>query len=414
MSGINDIILNYKGIKKPIKIPENFSQLENLFLMLFNEDKNKNFSFSYISKIDKNTNFSEIKSKIINVDLLNDKNNDEIYDLSKKNQNSHLDVEKDLNKFKKDYQELQEKCKLLQVQIKEYEKKIYNIENGIKHLKVEYEKTLTEEKNIAKLDSIFKSINGNTILIYSNEGNSMIYYDINNNQKITEIKNAHNSKIIKVSHCYDNLNKRDVVMSIAEKNDIKLWDLKSFECIHIFNNIYEKGFITGCFFKDNNQSYIITGCSENYTSIKIFDFKGKLISEIGLFNYFNYYYSEERGVHYINTFEISSSIIIGSCGEIIIYQDLFSLSEKKIYKDDARCGIFYNNIILDEKNKRIIALFLESFGKIIIIWNFYCEQVFAKIVINDTFQWNDAFLLDNNYLFLTNDNELKIIDFKRA
>ena len=53
----------------------------------------------------------------------------------------------------------------------------------------------------------------------------MIYYDINNNQKITKIKNAHNSKIIKVSHCYDNLNKRDVVMSIAEKNDIKLWDL---------------------------------------------------------------------------------------------------------------------------------------------------------------------------------------------
>ena len=269
MSGINDIILNYKEIKKPIKIPENFSQLENLFLMLFNEDKNKNFYFSYISKIDKNINFSEIKSKIINVDLLNDKNNDEIYYLSKKNQNSHLNIEKDLNKFKKDYKEKQEKCKLLQVQIKEYEKKIYNIENGIKHLKVEYEKTLTQEWGVAELYSIFKSINGNTILIYSNEGNSMIYYDINNNQKITKIKNAHNSKIIKVSHCYDNLNKRDVVMSIAEKNDIKLWDLKSFECIHIFNNIYEKGFITGCFFKDNNQSYIITGCNENYTSINI-------------------------------------------------------------------------------------------------------------------------------------------------
>ena len=196
MSNNHDIILNYKGIKKPIKIPENFTQLENLFFTLFNEDKNKLFSFSYLSNIDKNTNFSEIKSKIINVDLLNNNNNNEKYeyDLSKKNQNSHLNIEKDLNKFKKDYKELQEKCKLLQVQIKEYEKKIYNIENGIKHLKVEYEKTLTEKKNIAKLDSIFKSINGNIYLIYSNKDNSMIYYDINNNQKITEIKNAHNSK----------------------------------------------------------------------------------------------------------------------------------------------------------------------------------------------------------------------------
>ena len=203
-------------------------------------------------------------------------------------------------------------------------------------------------------------------------------------------------------------------MSIAEKNDIKLWDLKSFECIHIFNNIYEKGFITACFFKDNNQPYIITGCSKNHTSIKIFDFKGKLISEIGLFNDFNYYYSEERGVHYINTFEISSSIIIGSRGEIIIYEDPFSLSEKKIYKHYGRSDIFYNNIILDEKNKRIIALCLEDFKKIIRIWNFYCEQVIAKIDLYDTFQWNDTFLLDNNYLFLTNGHELNIIDFKRT
>ena len=41
----NDIILNYKGIKKPIKIPENYTQLENLFLNYLTKIKIKFFLF---------------------------------------------------------------------------------------------------------------------------------------------------------------------------------------------------------------------------------------------------------------------------------------------------------------------------------------------------------------------------------
>ena len=428
MSNNNDIILNYKGIKKPIKIPENYTQLENIFFKLFNEDKNKVFSFSYLSNIDKNTNFSEIKSKIINVDLLNNKNNNGKYenDLNKKNNNLNINIENDLNKLKKEYQKLKEKSKLLQEQIKEYEKKIDNLENGFLHLKVDYEKTLIEEKNIALLFLSFKSINGITYLIYSNKDNSMIYYDINNNQKINEIKNPHNSKITKISHCFDNLNKRDIIMSIGDENDIKLWDFRSFECIHIFKNIYEKiinknifikkGTLSACFYKDCNQSYIITGCNQNYTSIKKFDFEGNQISETGLFYYFNHHHRHLGGaVFFINTFEFSSSIILGLYSEIIIYESPFSsISKKQTYKDNNKIDILYNNIILDEKNKRIIALCLDDFSKIIRIWNFYCGQVFIKININDVIQWNDPFLLENNFLFVKSDFELKIIDFKRA
>ena len=130
MSSNSEIILNYKGVKKSIKIPENLSQLKSIFLNLFNEDKNKHFSFSYLSKIDKNTNLAEIKSKIINVDLL----------IDDKNHNEN-DIENDLNKYKKEYQKLHEKIKFLQEQLKEYEKKNDNLENGILHLKVDYEKT---------------------------------------------------------------------------------------------------------------------------------------------------------------------------------------------------------------------------------------------------------------------------------
>ena len=258
MSSNSEIILNYKGIKKSIKIPENLSQLKSIFLNLFNEDKNKHFSFSYLSKIDKNTNLAEIKSKVINVDLL----------IDDKNHNEN-DIENDLNKYKKEYQKLHEKIKFLQEQLKEYEKKNDNLENGILHLKVDYEKTLIEDKNIAKIFLSFKSINEIIYLIYSNKANSMIFYDINNNQKINEIKNAHNSEIEKISHYFDNLNKRDIIMSIGQERDIKLWDIKSFECIKIIKNIYEEGTLIACFYKDCNQPYIITGCDKNNTSINI-------------------------------------------------------------------------------------------------------------------------------------------------
>ncbi len=101
---------------------------------------------------------------------------------------------------------------------------------------------------------------------------------------------------------------------------------------------------------------------------------------------------------------------------MIIYESPFSSIEKKqTYKDNYKSDILYNNIILDEKNKRIIALCLDDYTKKIIrIWNFYCEQVFIKININDAIQWNNYFLLDNNFLFVKSDFELKIIDFKRA
>ena len=401
MSNNSEIILNYKGIKKSIKIPENLSQLKSIFLNLFNEDKNKHFSFSYLSKIDKNTNLAEIKSKVINVDLL----------IDDKNHNEN-DIENDLNKYKKEYQKLHEKIKFLQEQLKEYEKKNDNLENGILHLKVDYEKTLIEDKNIAKIFLSFKSINEIIYLIYSNKANSMIFYDINNNQKINEIKNAHNSEIEKISHYFDNLNKRDIIMSIGKERDIKLWDIKSFECIKIFKNIYEEGTLIACFYKDCNQPYIITGCDKNNTSIKKFDLEGKLISETGLF--FNYIDDSEGGAYYINTFEFSSSIIIGLYSKMMIYESPFSLSVKKHnYTDKNKNDILYKDIFLDEKNKRIIALCSDNCKKTIRIWSFYCEQVFIKIRINDKVQWNDSFLLDNNYLFLKNDCELKIIDFKR-
>ena len=51
----NNIILLYNDVKKPIKIPETFSDLEITFLREFNIEKNgKTFIYSYIDEDDEN------------------------------------------------------------------------------------------------------------------------------------------------------------------------------------------------------------------------------------------------------------------------------------------------------------------------------------------------------------------------
>ena len=58
------IILSYNEKKKKIKAPNNFEELKNIFFKKFNEDKNKKFYFSYLSFIDKDIDFIQIKSHI--------------------------------------------------------------------------------------------------------------------------------------------------------------------------------------------------------------------------------------------------------------------------------------------------------------------------------------------------------------
>ena len=51
--------------------------------------------------------------------------------------------------------------------------------------------------------NIFKSINNILYLIYSNVEKSIIIYDLINNRKIIEIKNAHKEYITNIKHCFD-------------------------------------------------------------------------------------------------------------------------------------------------------------------------------------------------------------------
>lgn len=60
----NKISLVYKEKQRFIRFPHNFLELKDNFLTIFNEDKDKNFSFTYLSLVlDKRTDFTELYKK---------------------------------------------------------------------------------------------------------------------------------------------------------------------------------------------------------------------------------------------------------------------------------------------------------------------------------------------------------------
>ena len=122
------------------------------------------------------------------------------------------------------------------------------IENNNQNIKVEYyEDTNNKNKNniklifnsnpkhisfkkdlyidMSKYFLIFKSINNIIYLIKSYNNNSILLYSLIKFSLTSEIKNAHKDQIIEFSYFLDEIQKRDLVISLSTDNNIKLWNL---------------------------------------------------------------------------------------------------------------------------------------------------------------------------------------------
>ena len=112
--------------------------------------------------------------------------------------------------------------------------------------KFEYEPITMTRERVGKNFAASKSADSDTIIvtfthespamavkyinditdIYIDKKNSIISYDIINNRKINEIKNAHKEYITYLRYYLDNINNRDLFISISYiNNNIKLWNI---------------------------------------------------------------------------------------------------------------------------------------------------------------------------------------------
>lgn len=256
---------------------------------------------------------------------------------------------------------------------------------------------------------IFQSINNALNLIYTGENKAIIIYDLNDNKKLNEIKNAHKEYITDFKHFLDKNKKMDLIMTTStEDNNIKIWNFHDFECLLNLEKIYDDGLIySPCFFTDNNQQFIIvSNCNwDNHSDkMKVFDLNGKQIKEID---------NLDEQILFTDVYDdnmVSKKyIIVGTthCAKSYDYDNNEVYHE---YSDVT--NVFHLNIIIYNKDN-ITQLIASCHDGFIRIWDFHETRLLKKIFIVKGWLygiclWKDEYLLVGYY------QKIKLIDLKNG
>ena len=244
---------------------------------------------------------------------------------------------------------------------------------------------------------IFTSINNILYLVYASGDFSIACYDLINNKKINEIKNCHSKHILNIEHIYEKENKKNLILSLSNDNNIKLWDIDNLECIlnikskigDDWKSVYDVN-SSCCFLQDKNKAYIVMSrdCDE---MIEIYDIKGNIIKKFG-----------------------ESKFQTKICSLYDNYLDksyIISLKHKKLTSYDFNTGeIFRTYDKIEKFFKHILTYHSISFicekdlTKLIAIdhyyiniWNFYSGQNIKKINIDfGKYSYSKSVCLWNN------------------
>ena len=253
--------------------------------------------------------------------------------------------------------------------------------------------------------TVFNSIDKIFYLIYGTNNKSIIAYNLIENKKVIEIKNAHKQLISSFRYYPDKINKRDLVISLSYDNNIKLWNINNWECLCNFEEINKNGYLlSACFLNDNNQYYIITSnYSDNSELLKIFDLNGNKIKELinsgDDTSFIDTYYDIKLNKNYI---------VSGNIG----YVKSYDYKEEKIYHEYRENDMEdHCSIIINDKEK-IVKLIESSGDGHIRIWNFHTAELIHKFTITKKRLFGIC-LWDEKYLLVgCEDKTIKLIELK--
>ena len=409
---------NFRDLMKLIDIQFNTIEEEyEYFITLFEENKviiKEKIIFKTMKLL-----FKIDKEKEIEIDLIykNGKNNSVINEL-KNNNNIHLkneilNLKYNNNVLSNEINQLKACFKELNNQVEEISKNIKSNPSDIRLLK-----SLSNDSYgdilIDNSFCVFKSIYDIIYLIYGNKFGSIISYNLNNNEIIGEIKKAHNKMISNFRHFLDKINNKDLILTISSyENNLKLWDITNFNCLLDLKNINNSGYLySACLFNYNNQNLIITS-NFNYAnpeSIKVYDFKGKIVQELknsyDSTYFIDIYYDKSTSINYIiagNNYNVKS-FDFNNNTPYKIYSDPLSNKNYKVH-----CSV-----VINDSNKSFIKLIECSYDGNLRIWNFHLGLLMYKLCISNS--WLRGLCLWNeNYLFVgCSDKSIKLIELKNG
>ena len=234
---------------------------------------------------------------------------------------------------------------------------------------------------------VFQTFNDLSYIVYSSKYALINCYDINNFQKICEIKEDEikSFKYVNFNHFSDKRSKRDLVLSIYCKWDtLKLWNVNNWECLLILSNINNDLSLGYCCFLEENINnkqniYIITSCRDNKNGsrpIKTYDLNGNKNNEIknseNASMYIKSFYDIKNNKNYIISCNMNN-VKSYDFKENQIYHEYTDKKENELYNR----AILYNN---DKDNK--ITLITSCFDGAIRFWDFHKNIFLKKIIVN--------------------------------
>ena len=259
---------------------------------------------------------------------------------------------------------------------------------------------------------IFNSIDNILYAIYS--GNkSIICYNMIDNKKINEIKNAFNYADIIFKYHLDKKNKKDLILTIScfELN-IKLWKINDLECLLNIEKIYEEGFLnSACFLNENNKMYIITSnynLDYNSEPIKVYDLNGNKIGEIND--------SKKDGIFCIESYydnKLSKNYII-TCNKGFIKSYDFNENKKYRRYNDNDEDFKRDEQIIIYNNKEMTKLIVSNSDGKIMIWNFHSGSLLSTIKVNNCKLFGILLINEKNIFIGCEDGWIKSVDIENG
>ena len=258
---------------------------------------------------------------------------------------------------------------------------------------------------------VYKSINDNIYLVYSNKNNSIISYDLIDNKKTIEIKNGHNDKITFLRHYLDKSKKRDLILSMSEV--IKVWNSNNFECLLKLSNIYRNSYFlfSACFIKDFFYDICIIPCylekDYNNDKLKVYNLYGTKIKEINDSSGYKQYSSS------IETFYDEKSKITYIITTHYMCVKSYDYYSNQIYHKyiDGNNDFDHHHSIIYNKNEDTL-LIEDCADQMIRIWNFHSGELIKKFRIYNLFGLKDICIYNDKYLLATCFGRIELIDLE--
>ena len=276
------------------------------------------------------------------------------------------------------------------------------------------------EWGIDNVFAAFISVDKIPFIVYTTQDKALIIFNIEKRKAVNYIKKAHNNYITNIHHLYDEIEKRDIILSVSSKdNVIKLWNFSNLKLLFKSKSINKKGsLLSACFLKYDGKYCIATSNGGldpiDYEPIKIFDFKGKKILEID---------NSNHNTNFITTYydnEVSDFIISGNDGFIKSYEINLSSScatfVDKMYENEfnsQNLSKSYRSAVVISNGKDTMLIGSHDDGDIR-IWDFYEIKLIRKIKsgnnsLRGICKWNE------NYIFIgSKDKTIKIVDIKNG